>query len=116
MLMRSYLRRTYHRIILYNIGYKCCSEWKEIKYGVPQGSVLGPVLILLYINDSPKVICDLSKPILFADDTSTVILDKNATNFKVKQINYLDNKQMVCKKYTDNKLWKNWFFTISNKK
>jgi hypothetical protein len=46
--------------------------------------VLGPALSLLYINDRPKLICDLSKPILFADDTSTIILYKDATNFKIK--------------------------------
>jgi hypothetical protein len=39
---------------------------------------------LLYINDLPKLICDLSKPILFADNTSIIILDKDPTNFKIK--------------------------------
>jgi hypothetical protein len=71
--MKSYLRGRYHRVILYNNGNRCCSDWKEIKYGVPQGSVLGHVVFLLYINDLPKLICDLSKPILSADDTSTII-------------------------------------------
>jgi hypothetical protein len=57
---------------------------KEIQYGVPQGSVLGPVLFLLYINDLPKIISELSKPILFADDTSIIISNKDPTNFKIK--------------------------------
>jgi hypothetical protein len=38
----------------------------------------------LYINDLSKVISDISKPILYADDTSIVIFDKNSEKFKVK--------------------------------
>jgi hypothetical protein len=82
-LMRSYLRGRYQRVILYNSGYKCCSEWKEIQYGVPLGSILGPVPFLLYSNDLPKIICDLSRPILFAGDTSIIKSDKDPTSFKI---------------------------------
>jgi hypothetical protein len=112
-LMRSYLRGKYQRIILHKDGNKC-SEWKEIKCGVPQGSVLGPVLFLLYINDLPKNISDLSKPMLFADDTSILISDKDPTNFKI-QINKLFNiiNKWFIKKSVSNKL-KNLLFAVSN--
>jgi hypothetical protein len=48
--MRSYLRGRYQRVLLYNNGNKCCSEWKEIQYGVPQGSILGPTSFKIKIN------------------------------------------------------------------
>ena len=65
------------------------SELNNIKCGVPQGSILGPVLFILYIND----MCEVSKLlniILFADDTSIFYSTRNIVDITCTVNNELE--------------------------
>ena len=82
-LIKSYLENRYQRVKFNNK----LSKWNKINIGVPQGSVLGPLLFLIYINDLPSVMpCTLSNDnsssILFAGDTSVIISDPCFMNFE----------------------------------
>ena len=63
-LIHSFLSDRRQRVVLNGQS----SKWSHIKSGVPQGSILGPLLFLVYINDLPEGLTTSAK--LFADDTS----------------------------------------------
>jgi hypothetical protein len=52
------------------------SEQRGITCGIPQGSILGPLLIIIYINDLPNCLKHAT-PRIFADDTNLTALAKH---------------------------------------
>jgi hypothetical protein len=83
VLYKSYLNDRYQRVLIHNKNhsYSTLSNWAKIKPGVPQGSILGPLPFLLYINDLPKIINNKALPIFFAYDTSILFTTSNLTNY-----------------------------------
>jgi hypothetical protein len=89
--IKSYLEDRHQRVILKDKYFKSCSNWGVIKHGVPQGSILGPLLFLLYINDLSKITNNKnnnnkSKSVPFADDTSIIVTNPKPIDF-IKDIN-----------------------------
>ena len=71
MLQRMcYLSNRFQRVVLNGQT----SSWRPILDGVPKGSILGPLLFLIYVNDMPNGLKSNVK--LFADDTSILALSR----------------------------------------
>lgn len=63
--LRSYLANRRHRTVIDGFA----SDWRYVPSGVPQGSIIGPLLFLIFINDiADDISTDTSIP-LYADDT-----------------------------------------------
>ena len=92
---KSYLTNRFQTVIIDQVK----SDPLEMSHGVPQGSVLGPLLFLIYINDL-TLNTSLSS-ILFADDTCLFLSDKDPNQLKITLNNELDK---ISSWLTNNKL------------
>ena len=93
-------------------------NYKTVKCGVPQGSILGPLLFLLYINDL-QFASDLLDPIIFADDANLFYSNKdiNTAFLKVNDELQKINEWFISNKFSLNvKKSKYSFFRKPSKK
>ena len=110
----SYLTNRLQYVTYNNIK----SDKERVKCGVPQGSILGPLLFLLYINDLTTV-STTSLSVLFADDTNIFMSGKNLPSTAMalnEQITAI-YEWLYCNKLSLNVLKTHYIiFTQRNKK
>jgi hypothetical protein len=80
---RSYLTNKWRKVEVKspNSTIFFFSAWGTLKHGVPQGSIVGPLLFIIYVNDLQLRINSTSRPVLFADDTTVVISSRKFEDF-----------------------------------
>ena len=129
---KSYLENRKQRVsISPNVfDQKSSSNWNVMANGVPQGSILGPLLFIIYLNDLPYGLHQDNKPVIYADDTSVLLTAKNEDELKNKMISALDYmtewflanglalniEKTNIMKFTSNNLWDETFQITQNNK
>ena len=78
---KNYLQNRKQYLIL----NKYETSFGSITCGVPQGSILGPLLFLIYVNDLCNA-SDILDPIMFADDTNLFLSHQNIKNEELQKI------------------------------
>jgi hypothetical protein len=88
VLTKSYLNDRYQRLRMNTT--KIISDWDKVQQGVSQGLVVSPLFFLLHINDLPYIINNITKPILFANNTSIIFSNSDSIGYPPKFIAIFD--------------------------
>ena len=108
-LIKSYLSDRYQCVEFQSFR----SKLQKVSIGVPQGSILGPLLFILYINDLPNA-CAEASTLLYADDTAIFFEAENTAALQ----NMLDTSlPLLCRWFQINKLslnTKKTFYQVYN--
>ena len=72
------------------------SDFKQVSYDVPQGSILGPLLFLLFINDLPLYTCNVFTD-LYADDTTLYDIQDSIEQLEINLQSTLNNLHVWCR-------------------
>ena len=104
---KNYLSGRVHRVKLHNQF----SEWREMKGGIPQGSALGPLLFVIYMNNLPLQITD-GLLVQYADDTTLVCSGSTPSaaaavlNSQLKLVhNWIRNSKMSLNHSKSSVMW-----------
>lgn len=81
-LLKDYLNNRYQYVNYQNVD----SNQKAIKHGVPQGSILGPLLFIIYLNDLENVTINFT-PLLYADDITLITNIDIESKLNIERLN-----------------------------
>ena len=101
--LKYYLHKRKQRVVLQFVSSpNLLSDWEIVRHGFSQGSVLGPLLFNVCINDFPRIINKISYTILFADETNILVSssDLNELNSKLNSVlccisKWFQNNQLI---------------------